>query len=694
MKIFTLVLMALLLSVSASGEPHRKRQNNISKPNELVNFFSDHKQAGEIERFLSTNKWLYAKFSALKNSYTHKLDSLLTMGLDVTTEILEKEYLDVFVYDEAWRATSIIEKEWMSHAGEGAWEIWGQTEITYNDAGLVEWLIDYDVDDDGSLVAESKIEIYYDETNRVDYIYMYSTESNKTWYLTVKQYFHYNDSGTLAKVIMEYFDDDYQEWVEYMEILYTYDASGRRDSMGMYLFIEDDDDDDDWDKTEGDWLLWSLTNYFYNSAGQLIRSETESFSPASFTLQPSDKTEYTYDSDGDVSSITEYVWDEWGKKTWIPDYQDDYTYLSNLNFADVAYPYAAYATIYASMDEIPDEFKKAIDEVYGHSYIDGDFILTEKEIYYYSPTTDTPDEYTLSYFAGSNGQVIGQTTQTVPHGGSGTEVEAVPDQGYHFTEWSDGVKTPKRTDTNVTSNITATAFFAANTYTITAEPNNAAYGSVSGAGSYDHGDAVSLKATPNEGYHFVHWSENAEVISADQVLTFTATENRTLTAVFAINTYTITASINNAAYGTITGAGEYDHGQTATLVAASTNAAIYVFVNWTENGNVLHEAAEYSFTVTENRNLTAHFQNVTTVNKIAHLPTINTYPNPARHSLMVESPVIIKNITVYDTSGQQLVFVVVNDNHHELNVSSLRTGGYIMKATTTEGSVTSRFLIE
>ena len=46
-------------------------------------------------------------------------------------------------------------------------------------------------------------------------------------------------------------------------------------------------------------------------------------------------------------------------------------------------------------------------------------------------------------------------------------VTAVPNTGYHFVDWSDGVLTAARTDINVTANITVTANFAIDTYTLT-----------------------------------------------------------------------------------------------------------------------------------------------------------------------------------------------------------------------------------
>ncbi len=75
--------------------------------------------------------------------------------------------------------------------------------------------------------------------------------------------------------------------------------------------------------------------------------------------------------------------------------------------------------------------------------------------------------YTLTYTAGANGTITGTSPQTVASGGSGTAVTAVANTGYHFVNWSDGITTATRTDTNVTANKSVTANFAVNTYTLT-----------------------------------------------------------------------------------------------------------------------------------------------------------------------------------------------------------------------------------
>ncbi|MFO8089260.1 MAG: serpin family protein [Desulfatiglandaceae bacterium] len=65
----------------------------------------------------------------------------------------------------------------------------------------------------------------------------------------------------------------------------------------------------------------------------------------------------------------------------------------------------------------------------------------------------------LYYTAGPNGSITGETMQIVYPYADGTAVEAVPDPGYSFIQWSDGSTENPRTDTNVTANITVTATF-------------------------------------------------------------------------------------------------------------------------------------------------------------------------------------------------------------------------------------------
>ena len=69
---------------------------------------------------------------------------------------------------------------------------------------------------------------------------------------------------------------------------------------------------------------------------------------------------------------------------------------------------------------------------------------------------------------------------------------------------------------------------------------------------------------------------------------------------------TITANANDVAMGSVTGAGEFGTGLTATLTAITNDG--YVFVNWTKGGEIVSTDATYSFKVTETVDLVANFE--------------------------------------------------------------------------------------
>jgi hypothetical protein len=70
--------------------------------------------------------------------------------------------------------------------------------------------------------------------------------------------------------------------------------------------------------------------------------------------------------------------------------------------------------------------------------------------------------------------------------------------------------------------------------------------------------------------------------------------------------YLITATVEPAVGGSVTGAGRYGADEVATLTATQNEG--YTFVNWTENRTILSDQEEYSFPVTGARTLTANFK--------------------------------------------------------------------------------------
>ena len=129
-------------------------------------------------------------------------------------------------------------------------------------------------------------------------------------------------------------------------------------------------------------------------------------------------------------------------------------------------------------------------------------------------------------------------------------------------------------------------------------------GTVSGDGMFGFGTTCTVTAIPNEGYSFMYWTENGNVVSSDANYSFTVTEDRDLVANFSlpltiiVETYPIEGGVAN-------GGGVYTYGSTCTLIAEPNNG--YIFNCWTENGIIVSTTATYSFSVQQDGTLVASF---------------------------------------------------------------------------------------
>ena len=196
--------------------------------------------------------------------------------------------------------------------------------------------------------------------------------------------------------------------------------------------------------------------------------------------------------------------------------------------------------------------------------------------------------------------------------GQPVTLAATPNANAFFKNWTDG--SGNIISTNLTYSFTAsmdrvlTANFALKSYTINATGTN---GTVTGGGTYNPGDTVTLTATPDPEYSFVKWVEGSTNLSTNPSLTFTATSNRTITAQFAKNGYIVKVEASTG--GTATGGGTFGISTQATVVATPKSG--YAFLNWTNNDGtiVLSTDPSYTFTVTQNVTLKANFTSTTNI---------------------------------------------------------------------------------
>ncbi len=183
--------------------------------------------------------------------------------------------------------------------------------------------------------------------------------------------------------------------------------------------------------------------------------------------------------------------------------------------------------------------------------------------------TASPSEASYGYVTGGG---------TYDYGASVT-LTATANEGHSFVRWTEDGNTSSSRTFLATEDVTYTAEFSVNQYTVTLTNATPLYGSVTGGGTYDYNATATLKAIPSVGYHFTGWSDG----NCETTRVLTVTKDTALTATFEIDTYSVTATPNNLLYGTTTGTGFYDYGETATLTAIANDG--YRFDHWSD-GNL------------------------------------------------------------------------------------------------------------
>ena len=219
-----------------------------------------------------------------------------------------------------------------------------------------------------------------------------------------------------------------------------------------------------------------------------------------------------------------------------------------------------------------------------------------------------PQQYTISVSANpsNGGTVSGGGTFTQ---GATCTLTATANTGYTFVNWTKNgtvVSTNPSYSFTVNASGAYVANFTLNSYNITASANPAAGGTVTGAGTYNHGASCTLTATPNANYNFVNWTKNGTIVSSNPTYTFSVTSDGNYIANFSESVYyTIIVEANPEEGGTVTGSGTFLQGQSCTVMATANSG--YTFTNWKENGTVVSTNASYTFTVNGNRTLVAYF---------------------------------------------------------------------------------------
>ena len=183
---------------------------------------------------------------------------------------------------------------------------------------------------------------------------------------------------------------------------------------------------------------------------------------------------------------------------------------------------------------------------------------------------EVPAEYSIKVFTANNKMGSAQVNSNTFC--NGANIDATPNYGYHFIQWSDG-NTDNPRSLELTQDTILTAEFAPNQYTITTVSADEEMGYTEGDTVANYLEYITLSAIANYGYHFVEWSdytyENPRVVQV--------TEDMTYTAIFDKNTYNISLQSNNGTIESVTQAAYLDN---VTMTAIADYG--YHFTQWSD----------------------------------------------------------------------------------------------------------------
>ena len=209
-----------------------------------------------------------------------------------------------------------------------------------------------------------------------------------------------------------------------------------------------------------------------------------------------------------------------------------------------------------------------------------------------------PDTFTVSATPSIAGSATLSGTGRVAYRES-TTLAATPAAGYHFTEWTDAAATALGTSATLTvqalGDSSLVAVMDTNeynvSYTVQTDDREVigtglAMGTVVLAGRHMHFLNDVLTATPEYGYTFAGWANQAgTVVSTENPLTLSPVSDTALQATFTVNSYTVSSALNIATGAELTGAASYPYRTNVTLEA--TPATGYHFVQWVDAANAV-----------------------------------------------------------------------------------------------------------
>jgi len=211
-------------------------------------------------------------------------------------------------------------------------------------------------------------------------------------------------------------------------------------------------------------------------------------------------------------------------------------------------------------------------------------------------------ECTLNVNVVGSGSVAKIPDQAIYNWGTNVTLTATPTIGWSFEHWSgDASGTANPITVNMTNDKDVTATFTQNTYTLDVSTVGSGSVNLNNSGPYYYGDVIELTAVPNIGWSFQSWS--GDVSGSSNPTTLLINGNKTVTATFTQNVYTLTTTVIGNGVIIRNSTGPYHYGDTVKLTAVPDAGWIFDQWGWDLSGST----NPTTILITENKDVKATF---------------------------------------------------------------------------------------
>ena len=236
---------------------------------------------------------------------------------------------------------------------------------------------------------------------------------------------------------------------------------------------------------------------------------------------------------------------------------------------------------------------------------------------------------------------------------------------YEFVSWNEAdtvVSTAASYTFKTATNRTFVAYFATR-YMITATSSSEIGGTVAGSGSYRSGSSAQLTAFVDDGFRFAGWYEADTLFSQQQSIVINPSADRTFEARF-VEQINVALSVNIENGATVSGAGAFDKGTTASVTAKVAQG--FTFENWTLNNAVVSTETTYAFVLESAVELVAN---------VAEFPqyTVEAVSVPAQGGAITGAGKFYQDSSVALTAIENQGYKFINWTENGVEVSTDKT---------------------